>query len=98
MKERDYFRCFCGGTLSQVGKTRKGRKLYKCGKCDGGKIVECAICQRPKTMWADDGSICTQCFLDWTKKKIYLSEEEIAGIMKWAVIVTKELHADHVNL
>lgn len=95
MKESDYFRCFRHGEmLSQVGKTKKGRKLYKCGECDGGKIVECAVCQRPKTMWADDGSVCTQCFLDWTKNKIYLSEKEIAGILKWRVVIKKDVIRD----
>lgn len=85
MEESDYFRCFkCGNIFSQVGKIKDG-KIYKREKCDGNKIIECTICHRPKTMWADDGKICINCFFDWRENKITLGEEQLAGILKWAV-------------
>lgn len=85
MEEIDYFKCFrCGNMFSRVGETKDGRKIYKCEKCDGDKIIECAICHRPKTIWADDGDICVQCFFDWRENKITLSEEQLMGILKWA--------------
>jgi len=86
MEESDYFKCFrCGEMFSLTGETKGGRRIYKCEKCNRDKIVECIICHRPKTIWADDGDICIQCFLDWREDKVNLNEEQLAGILKWAV-------------
>ncbi|OGF82827.1 hypothetical protein A3B18_00220 [Candidatus Giovannonibacteria bacterium RIFCSPLOWO2_01_FULL_46_13] len=81
------FVCFCGGDLHHTRTLENGRKVFKCNKGgeDHQELLECVICGLPKTIWADDGTICGGCGMKFLSGELELTEEQKAGIMKWSV-------------
>lgn len=58
------FVCRCGGNIVYVRTRDDGRKIFQCESGLNrfqGELVACIICERPKTIWSDDGNICGGC-------------------------------------
>lgn len=88
------FICRCGGDILLVKTLENGRKVFACSEYLNGKdrdhqkLFECVICHLPKTIWADDGTICDGCGLKFLEGELALIEEQKAGIRKWMIKTT----------
>ena len=83
------FVCRCGGDILPIRTLENGRKVFKCNGNgdDHSELLECVLCNLPKTIWADDGTICGGCGLRFLSGELWLTEEQKEGINKWMVIV-----------
>ena len=85
------FVCRCGGDILHTRTLENGRKVFKCNNKNDDKnhqeLLECVICHLPKTIWADDGTICGGCGLGFFAGELTLTEEQREGIKKWEVII-----------
>jgi hypothetical protein len=84
------FVCACGGDIVHVWTLEGGRKLFKCYGHDDKEhrdFLECIICHLPKTIWADDGTICANCGLKFLSGELELTKEQEEGIRKWIVSI-----------
>lgn len=93
IKKRDpnYICGICYGDLVKIDKLENSQRVYACNSCGSPNtsILECTVCHLPKTIWADSGTICADCFFKWQSGKIKLSRLQIEGIKEW--IVTAEI-------
>jgi len=89
--ERDpNFVCMCGGNLVHIRTEGNGRRVFKCDKGNDTihqELSECVICHLPKSIWADDGTICANCGLDFLSGNLKLTNEQKADIEKWKVTI-----------
>ena len=74
----------CCGDMKVVDE-RNGRKVFNCEKCHKNEMLECTICHLPKSIWADDGSVCGLCAFQTLNGKIDLTPQQIKGINRWIV-------------
>lgn len=72
----------CSELIVPISKNPTGLAHFKC-KCT--EWDECAVCHRPRTIWADDGTVCGMCALDGASGKKKLTKEQIDGVSKWTV-------------
>ena len=93
MSERDpnFICAICEGDIVVKKTLANSRKIFGCANINcknyNAEILECAICHMPRTIWADDGTICAACCLKWMDGKLLLTSEQIKGIRKWTVEV-----------
>lgn len=76
----------CLGDIVVVGE-KEGRKDYDCKKCGNNRMRECTICHMPRSIWADNGDICSGCGLKAYSGQIFLSGEQWKGMKEWQIIV-----------
>lgn len=91
--ERDgNFVCRCCDGDIVLARNENGRRVFKCLKPDpNGKehpeLYECLVCRLPKSIWADDGTVCGNCALDFIQGQIQLTKEQIVGMKKWVIAI-----------
>lgn len=83
------FVCFCGGDIAHVRTLENGRRVFKCGNGDipHEELMECIVCHLPKTIWADDGTICGGCGMKFLTGELVLTEDQIKGMEKWKITI-----------
>lgn len=79
-----------GGQLVEVRKEVNGQIVVNCKECNKCEMLVCIICKCPRRIWADDGTICMLCHQDYLAGKIKLTSEQLADIMKWAVVLPEK--------
>ena len=84
-RDGNYVCAGCGGDIKIAGE-RNGRIDFACDGC-GQKLRECTVCHFPRSIWGDDGDICSCCALDAMTGRKILTKEQIRGINQWRVIV-----------
>ena len=86
--DADFTCAGCGGRLAPVGCTISDRRfIYNCDRCGNNLCYECTVCHKPRTIWADDGSVCGVCALETMIGRRSLSSAQAAGVRKWMVAV-----------
>lgn len=78
----------CGGELLHTDTQDSGRKVYSCNRCQNSKMLECVICDNPRSVWGDDGTICGVCTFEMLNGKRIFTPEQKEKIQKWTVEVT----------
>jgi hypothetical protein len=84
----------CCGDIVEVGKQKNGRKIFNCSKCNKNELLECAVCNLPKSMWADNGTVCFGCYIDYSEGSATLSREQEEAIAEWVVIVPVKIQKE----
>lgn len=87
-RDRNYVCAGCGGNLVVIAiREENGRKIYNCDSCHKNKCLECTMCHKPRSIWADDGDICGLCGLEYLRGNLSFTPAQIASIEKWRVAI-----------
>lgn len=94
------FVCRCGGDILYIKTLENGRRVFRCseGDDDHQELLECVICRLPKTIWADDGTICGGCGMKFLKGELTLTEEQKEGIKKWMISVQVDVRQLYLKI
>jgi len=84
-RNEDYICAGCGGTLIVTEEKENKRRIFNCAKCHNNKLLECIICHKPRSVWADNSDICAVCALKWVEGVLTLCKEDIKKIKDWKV-------------
>ena len=87
----DFICRMCEGKLVVI-KEVNGRKIYNCENrnCPKRELVECTVCHKPRSIFVDDGNICSLCALAYLEGRLSLTPDQIAGIEKYGVTLVKK--------